>query len=210
MDSAVTPTGFYSGQASGRNSSRGASSVTPNGRRPRMNFRSPSFTSGGVSCGVRETVRDHYQPRQALFDTFGLSSPPAIELEDDYDEGASRLLAADDICIETADQRSSRRLPLSGSSQFNRTLSTTSQPYANVDVVELLQQQQAMIQKVLTQQELIQEKQLEFDHKLHAMEERLQSAPSSTSTSGSSPDKPKVRVPHDLTVSTYNFNTFVT
>ena len=173
-----------------------------------MNFRSPPFTSGDVFCGVRETVRDHYQPRQALFDTFGLSSPPAIELEDDYDEVASSLSAADDI--ETADQRTSRRLPLSGSSQFNRTLSTTSQPCANVDVVELLQQQQAMIQKVLTQQELMQEKQLEFDHKLHAMEERLQSTPSSTSTSGSSPDKPKVRVPHDLTVSTYNFNSFIT
>ena len=204
------PNGSGSGIARGRdslvsNSHLGHSSAgRETGRRSSGFYSTPAPRgSHGAQRGYQRTptTSGHYLPRQELFDTSGLSSPPRYDGDADSDSNE-----------ENGGPNLGRRLtagqlPLTGSSRFNchRGISTpTSQALCgDSDVVALLQEQQVLIQQVLSQQACIQQKQHEFDQKLAVIEGQLSNATEPSTTSSSSSEKRKSRVPRELSVSWY-------
>ena len=110
-------------------------------------------------------TRQHYQPQQdLLIQVDSCSSPNFIDSEN-IDRG------------QDMHPLNTSQPALTGSSQYNCSISTSAkettpttqvQCTSNSDIVALLQQQQAMLQEMMSHQEHMQQKQLEFDHKLLA------------------------------------------
>ena len=116
-----------------------------------------------------------YRPNERLMDR---DRATQLVLEDDDD----RL---DDFGDHLSD---GLRSPLHGSSMYNQreyppfdTYSDRRETYQGSEcgdqtLVSMLQHQQAMLQKLISQQESISEKQKAMDHRIHSIEEKLKTA----------------------------------
>ena len=125
----------------------------------------------------------------------------------------TRLLDEDDDSLGGDYAEDGLRSPLRGSSIYNQrdsypsfsNHSTHHEPHQGGDqtLVSMLQHQQAMLQKLISQQESISEKQRAMDQRILSIEEKLaQGSTSIESSPGSSGSSGKhARVTRDLTVS---------
>ena len=125
----------------------------------------------------------------------------------------TQLLDEDDDSLGGDYGEDGLRSPLRGSSMYNQrdsypsfsNHSTHHEPYQGGDqtLVSMLQHQQAMLQKLISQQESISEKQRAMDQRILSIEEKLaQGSTSIESFPGSSGSSGKhARVTRDLTVS---------
>ena len=142
-----------------------------------------------IPSRTSSTRRRHYLPRETLFESIFDNSPD----EDRSRDGNMSFYSAADV----DDHSTSSPLQEAGTSYDNddRML-----PQQHFDVVGLLQEQQAMLQKILMdqgnmqkQQDRIISKQKLFEEKFNNLEEKLSSA---SSSSGS----PVSHKPRQLTV----------
>ena len=186
---------------------RRTSATTPTSRFSfdRRNHWSP-FEQENVSFDKGTLVDGPYRPKERLMDR---DRATQLVFED---EDAN----LDDFGDPVSD---GLRSPLRGSSMYNQHLndyppydnySNRYEPYqggerGDQNLVTMLQHQQAMLQKLISQQESISEKQKAMDQRIHSIEEKLAQNSStsvdSSSSPGSSGSFKRARVTRDLTVS---------
>ena len=186
----------------------------------------PPRRSGGITTPTSRfhfDRRNHWPPfeqENVPFDKSALVDGPYRPKERlmDRDRAAQLVLEDDDDNLGDFGDRISDglRSPLRGSSMYNQRDYPPFDNYSgrhetfqgdergDQTLVSMLQHQQAMLQKLISQQESISEKQKTMDQRIHSIEEKLaqNSSTSIDSSPGSSGSCGKhARVTRDLTVS---------
>ena len=145
-----------------------------------------------------------YRPKERLMDRDRVTQLVTQDDDDNFDDFGDHV--SDGL-----------RSPLRGSSMYNQRLneyqlhdnySGQHEAYqggerGDQSLVNMLQQQQAMLQKLISQQESMNEKQKAMDQRIHSIEEKMAQSSSTSvdSSPGSSEKRARARVTRDLTVS---------
>ena len=179
----------------------------------------------GLGTSTQSKSSQHYMPHQSLFDREQILD----NLEDDsthenefsppvFDSTELNLLSyygPSDRRPQPLVQSSSKfsiHTPKCGNGAARQTNYCT--PHSQIfqpssqpqnDMIALLQQQQGMLQKVLSQQKDMQDLQTVLMDKQQKLEKKLQSLEESTLSSGSDGQKQKARVTRQLTVSIVHY-----
>lgn len=206
---------------------RSSSSTTTPTSRPSSRFYSSRFRASDqwsnenydpLSGGGARAIDEAYQPNEGLFDRerathflFDGGSDSLSDISDDLNHESDQQLGQ--RCPTTSNPPGqpatlSRRRPSNHLTPSD--LSTPAYHQQNPvnrdpNLTALLQHQQAMLQKLLAQQDMISEKQKAMDQRILSIEGKLSTSTSIDSSPGSSESSGKrTRVTRDLTVSEIN------